>query len=174
MTRFLLNIGTALAVLAAPTVAAANDTLDVVAQFEIQGPEPSTSGYIFTRMGIAETLVNADANGTLTPGLATGGQASKDGLTWTFTLRDDVTFHDGTAMTTETVLNALEIARGKPGPLDDLPITGVSAEDGAITISLSEPVGALPAYLAYFRYQILAPDSYGPDGAGVAVIGTGR
>ena len=100
MTRFLLNIGTALAVLAAPTVAAANDTLDVVAQFEIQGPEPSTSGYIFTRMGIAETLVNADANGTLTPGLATGWQASKDGLTWTFTLRDDVTFHDGTAMTT--------------------------------------------------------------------------
>lgn len=62
MTKLLLNISTALALLAAPVAATANDTLDVVAQFEIQAPEPSTSGYIFTRMGIAETLVNADAD----------------------------------------------------------------------------------------------------------------
>ncbi len=173
MTKFLLNISTALALLAAPSVATANDTLDVVAQFEIQAPEPSTSGYIFTRMGIAETLVNADANGNLTPGLATGWSVSEDGLTWTFTLREGVTFHDGTEMTPETVLNALQIARGKPGPMNDLPIAGIAAGDGAITVALSEPVGALPAYLAYFRYQILSPASYGPDGAGVAIIGTG-
>lgn len=173
MTKLLLNISTALALLAAPVAATANDTLDVVAQFEIQAPEPSTSGYIFTRMGIAETLVNADADGNLTPGLATDWSMSEDGLSWTFTLREGVTFHDGTAMTPETVLNALEIARGKPGPLNDLPITGLTEGDGAILVSLSEPVGALPAYLAYFRYQILSPASYGPDGAGVAIIGTG-
>jgi peptide/nickel transport system substrate-binding protein len=173
MNRFLLNVTTAIALLAAPTVATANDTLDVVAQFEIQAPEPSTSGYIFTRMGIAETLVNADANGNLTPGLATDWSVSEDGLSWTFTLRDGVTFHDGIAMTPGTVLNALEIARGKPGPLNGLPITGITAGEGAITVALSEPVGALPAYFAYFRYQILSPDSYGPDGAGVAIIGTG-
>ena len=75
---------------------------------------------------------------------------SEDGLTWTFTLRDGVLFHDGTEMTAETVLNALDIARGKPGPLNDLPITGIAAGDGTLTVSLSEPVGALPAYLAYF------------------------
>lgn len=173
MTGSLLNISTALALLISPGLAAASDTLDVVAQFEIQAPEPSTSGYIFTRMGIAETLVNADAQGNLTPGLATGWSVSADGLTWSFTLRKDVIFHDGTAMTAETVLNALEIAQGKPGPLNDLPITGISAGEGAITVTLSEPVGALPAYLAYFRYQVLAPASYGPDGAGVAIIGTG-
>ncbi|WP_428929408.1 ABC transporter substrate-binding protein [Marinibacterium sp. SX1] len=173
MIRSLLATSAALALLAGPLTAQPDDTLDVVAQFEIQSPEPSTSGYIFTRMGIAETLVNADSQGNLTPGLATGWQVSADGLTWSFTLRDGVVFHDGTPMTADTVLNALEIARAKPGPLNDLPITGIAAGDGTIDVTLSEPLAAFPAYLAYFRYQILAPDSYGPDGAGVAVIGTG-
>ena len=173
MIRSLLATSAALALLAGPLTAQPDDTLDVVAQFEIQSPEPSTSGYIFTRMGIAETLVNADSQGNLTPGLATGWQVSEDGLTWSFTLRDGVVFHDGTPMTADTVLNALEIARAKPGPLNDLPITGIAAGDGTIDVTLSEPLAAFPAYLAYFRYQILAPESYGPDGAGVAVIGTG-
>jgi len=171
MIKPLLVTVAAAALLAVP--ARADETLDVVAQFEIQAPEPSTSGYIFTRMGIAETLVNADADGQLTPGLATGWQMSDDGLSWTFTLRDGVTFHDGTEMTAETVVNALEIARGKPGPMADLPIAGIAAEEGAISVSLSEPLAALPAFLAEFRSQILAPASYGADGAGVEIIGTG-
>ena len=173
MIRSLLATSATLALLAGPLAAQPDDTLDVVAQFEIQAPEPSTSGYIFTRMGIAETLVNADFDGNLTPGLATGWEVSEDGLAWSFTLRDGVTFHDGTPMTAASVLNALEIARSKPGPLNDLPITGITAGEGTIEIGLSEPLAALPAYLAYFRYQILAPSSYGSDGAGVAIIGTG-
>ena len=76
-------------------------------------------------------------------------------------------------MTPDAVVNALEIARGKPGPLAELPITDLAAGDGAITVSLSEPLAALPAFLAEFRAQILAPAAYGPDGAGVEVIGTG-
>lgn len=173
MTRPLFTAFAALAALVAPATAHPDDRLDVVAQFEIQSAEPSTTGYIFTRMGIAETLVNADADGRLTPGLATSWTASEDGLIWTFTLRDGVVFHDGTAMTADTVVNALEIARGKPGPLASLPIEDIAADEGKIVVALSEPLAALPAYLAEYRSQILAPASYGPDGAGVAVIGTG-
>jgi peptide/nickel transport system substrate-binding protein len=46
---------------------------------------------------IYDTLV-AQVPGTtkLTPGLATGWKKSPDGKTWTFTLRRNVTFHDGT------------------------------------------------------------------------------
>ena len=173
MIRSLISTVAAVALLAGPVLAQSGETLDVAAQFEIQGPEPSTSGYIFTRMGIAETLVNADANGQLTPGLATAWHASEDGLTWTFTLRDGVRFHDGATMTADAVVNALQIARGKPGPLADLPIIGIAAGDGEIVVSLSEPLAALPAFFAEFRSQILAPGSYGPDGAGIAIIGTG-
>ncbi|SFS69083.1 peptide/nickel transport system substrate-binding protein [Sulfitobacter marinus] len=173
MTKPFLKTALALACLALPTLAHADGTLDVVAQFEIQSPEPSTSGYIFTRMGVAETLVNANADGKLTPGLATSWEVSEDGLTWTFALRDGVAFHDGKAMTADTVVNALEIARAKPGPLRDLPITGMVANDGAVTITLSEPLAALPAFLAEFRSQILSPASFAADGTGVAIIGTG-
>lgn len=173
MIRSLFSATAVLALLSSPALAQADDTLDVVAQFEIQAPEPSTSGFIFTRMGVAETLVNTDPDGELTPGLATDWLVSDDGLTWTFTLRDGVIFHDGSAMTADTVAAALEIARAKPGPLKDLPITGIAAGDGALTITLSEPFAALPAFLAEYRSQILAPSSYAPDGAGVAIIGTG-
>ena len=103
----------------------ADDTLDVVAQFEIQSPEPSTSGYVFTRMGVSETLVDADAEGRLVPGFATGWEVGEDGLDWRFAIRSDVTFHDGSPLTPESVVNALEIARDKPAPLAALPIEGI-------------------------------------------------
>lgn len=159
--------------IAAAPPALADDTLDVVAQFEIQSAEPSTSGYIFTRMGVAETLTNADPGGVLTTGLATEWSVSEDGLTWTFTLREGVQFHDGTAMTPDAVVDALEAARGKPGPLADTPVTGIEAGDGTVVLTLSEPFAALPAYLAHYSAQILAPAAYGADGAGVEVIGSG-
>ena len=151
----------------------ADTTIDVAAPFEIQSPEPSTTGHIFTRMGIAETLVDADPQGQLLPGLATEWRVSDDGLTWRFALREGVRFHDGSDMTPASVVNALEIARDKPGPLGGLPVETITAEDGAVVFTLTEPRAALPAFLAESRAQILAPDAYGADGQAVAVIGTG-
>ncbi|WP_339692296.1 ABC transporter substrate-binding protein [Celeribacter baekdonensis] len=173
MTRPFLSRAAALLSLALPSLGHANDTLDVVAAFEIKAPEPATSGHIFSRMGVAETLVNADADGTLTPGLATQWRVSEDGLVWTFGLRKGVMFHDGTAMTADSVVNALTIARGKPGPLAGLPITALEAGEDEVILTLSDPMAALPAFLAEARSQILAPASYAADGAGVAIIGTG-
>jgi peptide/nickel transport system substrate-binding protein len=45
---------------------------------------------------VYDTLVWQDLNGEFVPGLAKSWEASDDGLTYTFHLRDDVVFHDGT------------------------------------------------------------------------------
>lgn len=161
----------ALQALALPGLAA--PTINVAAPFEIQSAEPSTSGHIFTRMGIAETLVDADPQGNLLPGLATAWQMADDGLSWAFTLRPGVLFHDGSPLTPQSVVQALEFARAKPGPVATLPIDAITATSDGIVITLTTPSAALPAYLAESRAQILAPAAYAPDGQARAVIGTG-
>ena len=163
-----LSLGVAM-----PAIAQAADTLAVVAPFEVLSAEPSTSGHIFTRMGIAETLVDADPEGNLLAGLATAWSVAEDGLTWRFTLREGVVFHDGTSLGAEAAANALEIARGKPGPIAGLPIADIGADGDALVVALTEPVAALPAFLAESRTQILAPAAYGPDGTASSIIGTG-
>ena len=46
---------------------------------------------------ILENLVFVEPGGTeLEPGLATEWSSNEDGTVWTFTLREGVTFHDGT------------------------------------------------------------------------------
>jgi peptide/nickel transport system substrate-binding protein len=45
---------------------------------------------------ICDGLIAQDYDGNYVPGLAKSWTISDDGLNWTFDLRDDVTFHDGT------------------------------------------------------------------------------
>jgi peptide/nickel transport system substrate-binding protein len=53
---------------------------------------------------IYETLVTTEEGGTeIVPLLATSWEPSEDGKTWTFQLRDDVVFHDGTEFNAEAV-----------------------------------------------------------------------
>ncbi|TDE24451.1 nickel ABC transporter, nickel/metallophore periplasmic binding protein [Vibrio owensii] len=53
-------------------------------------------GEIFAQNLIFEGLVHLGENGVLEPWLATSWSTSEDGKTYTFKLRDDVTFSDGT------------------------------------------------------------------------------
>ena len=48
-------------------------------------------------------LMRVSPDGTLIPDLASNYEISEDGLTYTFTLRDGLTWHDGAAVTTEDV-----------------------------------------------------------------------
>lgn len=52
---------------------------------------------------ILDPLVWQAPDGTFSPALAESWESSDDGLTWTFTLRDDVTFHDGNPLTADDV-----------------------------------------------------------------------
>ena len=153
---------------------AAKKPLKVVGQFEFHSLDPSRAGGLFTRLQVAETLVDADVRGALKPGLAETWAAAADGLSWTFTLRPGALFHDGTAVTADVAAAALNSAQGKAGtPLATVPLKAISADGSSVRVDLTEPFAPLPAVLAHTSTQILAPSSYGPDHTVTQVVGSG-
>lgn len=54
-----------------------------------------------------ETLVDLDDEGLPVPALAEGWSGARDGLSWTFTLRDGALFHDGSRVTSADVVRSL-------------------------------------------------------------------
>ncbi|KMQ75988.1 hypothetical protein [Marinobacter subterrani] len=105
--RFTLYLLTALlitpiitpAAFAQPTPA---NTLSIQAAFEFLSLDPSRSGYVFTRMQVLETLLNVDASGRLTDGLASEWRIREQGRAWELTLRPGVKFHNGSGQTRPT------------------------------------------------------------------------
>ena len=87
--------------------------------------------------------------------LASSWQAAPDGLSWTFTLRDDVKWSDGRALPPTTSLFTFNDIILKP----DLAATGrgnfsavhnvEAVNPTTVKFNLSRPFSALPSYLAY-------------------------
>ncbi|TAF84638.1 MAG: ABC transporter substrate-binding protein [Curvibacter sp.] len=145
----------------------------VSAPWEIGSLDPSKTGYIFTRLEVTETLVDVDASGQLSPGLATRWSVSPDQKTWRFALRLGASFHDGSAVTPEAVVRSLERALAQPGILKSTPIQRISVNNGDVQIELKQAFTALPAFLAHNNTQVLAPSSFAADGSVQAVVGSG-
>ncbi|UYG07110.1 ABC transporter substrate-binding protein [Halomonas sp. M4R1S46] len=151
----------------------ADDRLDIVAPWEINSADPSRAGHVFLRMQVAETLVDTDREGRLVPGLAQRWEPSPEGHRWRFVLREGVRFHDGSPLSAQSVVAALERAAARPGMLSQAPIEAIEADGQAVVLRLSRPYALLPALLAHSSTQILAPAAFDDDGDAVAVIGTG-
>ena len=82
-------------------------------------PATSYSNEVIAMHNIYESLTRYDsATGTVQPALATEWSTSEDGLTWTFTLRDGVTFHTGRPMDAAAAKAAIErtqtLGRARP------------------------------------------------------------
>ncbi|PRI12066.1 ABC transporter substrate-binding protein [Leucobacter massiliensis] len=93
---------------------------------------------------IFDTLVAQDKDGSYKPDLATGWEISDDGLTYTFTLREGVTFHDGTPFNAEVLKQNLDRPLNEP----DLATvsTGIAenvvVDDDTLEVHLSRPNAA--------------------------------
>lgn len=81
--------------------------------------DPSTeySNGVMVLQNVYETLTRYNPEtGGLDPVLATEWTSNEDGTEWVFQLRDDVTFHDGTQMTAQQVVNSfnrsMELGQG--------------------------------------------------------------
>lgn len=162
-----------LAILTSLSAWASERSLDIVAPWGIEKMDPAVSGYVFSRMRVAETLVDTDNQGQLAPGLAISWEVSADGLNWRFTLRENVLFHDGTEVNVEAVINSLEASMAKPGMLNTAPITHLEADGNSVVIELESAFAPLPAVLAHSSTLILAEASFAENGDVTQVIGSG-
>lgn len=124
-----------------------------------------TANNAFAIDKIFEPLLAFDAEGEIEPWLASDYSASEDGLVWTFTLREGVTFSDGTPLTPADVVYSLErhLEVGGPLPLG-APVTSVEAQgEDTVVITLSAPYTPFAAELAGFSNGILPADLGGVD-----------
>ncbi|RMB81501.1 hypothetical protein CTZ28_34410 [Streptomyces shenzhenensis] len=97
----------------------------------------------------------------IVPSLASSWKVSKDGLTYTFTLRDGVTFHDGTPLTAAAVAAAVErraSVDGGPAYMT-ADVTGVTTPDEhTAVLTLKAPDSAFLDYLASpFGLKLISP-----------------
>ncbi|MFG6595129.1 ABC transporter substrate-binding protein [Sulfitobacter sp. 1A13368] len=82
---------------------------------------------------VFESLTIVAENGEVQPNLATSWEVSEDGLTYTFTLAEGVTFHDGSTLDADDVVYSFDRAMGEDSvnPSKDIfePIESVKAVD---------------------------------------------
>jgi peptide/nickel transport system substrate-binding protein len=103
-----------------------------------------------------EPIMRVDKDYKLIPGIAEGFESNEDATVYTYKIREGVKFHDGTACDAEAVKwNYERQIAGNATP--DMPyaetifakVAKVEAPDATtLVITLSEPDGTLPTYLA--------------------------
>jgi peptide/nickel transport system substrate-binding protein len=112
-------------------------------------------GGIMVADAIYDTLTRPNAEGDYEPWLAESVEPNADYTQWTITLRDGVTFHDGSELTAEVVKNNLDAYRGQYPPRNPLlfafnfaNIASVDVVDPmTVSVTMHEPWVAFDAYL---------------------------
>ncbi|MFE6625406.1 ABC transporter substrate-binding protein [Streptomyces sp. NPDC057740] len=133
----------------------------------------SNDATVLSKVSVAEGLTALDKNGAAAPALAESWKQVNP-TTWTFELRK-ATFQDGTQVTAESVVNALDhagAAEPKPRVLSDVTLTAKADDADTVTISTKAADPVLPLRLASPALAVLAAKAYGKDGT-VSPVGTG-
>jgi peptide/nickel transport system substrate-binding protein len=114
---------------------------------------------------VYDPLVWLTPEGEFVPGLAEEWEVSDDGLTYTFHLRDDVTFHDGTPFNAEAVRFSLDRiadpdtksrkARGMLGPYDYTEVV----DDYTLRVHFKEPYAPFLTSLSTVYLAMVSPDA---------------
>lgn len=129
-----------------------------------------------------DSLVTLDADGTIGPWLATSWEASDDGLSYTFGLRDGVTFSDGTPFDAAAVcFNFDRIADPATGSLAAVGLIGPyksceATDDLTAVITLSAPFVPFLNGMSSSFMGMVSPTAVQEMGAAafaMAPVGTG-
>ena len=174
-----LALTAAMAVTAMPFGVSADETDKTIVRINMESEPDNLDPWLSAASdteavfhNVFEGLVLFDETGALIPGLAKSWDISDDGLTYTFHLRDDVTFHNGKAFSAEDVVYTYEALSGLGGeePLSSkfTNVTAINAiDDYTVELTLGE---ADAAFLQYTRVAVL-PKGYEDQSS--APVGTG-
>lgn len=122
---------------------------------------------------IQSTLITTDADLNFKNDLATSYEASEDGMTWTFQVRDDAKFTDGTPLTARDVAFTINGILGSEASECDMSMVkeAVAVDDATVVIHMEKPFNALLYTLAVVG--IVPEHAYG-DAYGDHPVGSGR
>ncbi|PZP95386.1 MAG: peptide ABC transporter substrate-binding protein [Variovorax paradoxus] len=148
--RSLIAIASLAATLLAPLSAQAQaSTLRVVPHANVTILDPIwTTAFVTRNHGymVYDTLFGTDAAGKVKPQMVDKWSMSKDSLTWTFTLRDGLEFHDGKPVTSEDVVASLKrwASRDSFGGVLARSVDSYATPDAkTFTIKLKAPFGVM-------------------------------
>jgi peptide/nickel transport system substrate-binding protein len=113
---------------------------------------------------IFEGLTRFGADGSILPALAASWEISDDGLTYTFSLREGVKFHDGSDFNADDVKFSLDRARADDSTNAQkalfADIASVDVVDPAtVKVTLSKPNGSFLFNMAWGDAVIVAPET---------------
>ncbi len=131
----------------------------------LEGSVPLIARHVFDTL-----LQYRDGSSDVEPGLATSWSVSRDGLSWTFRLRDGVRFHDGTPLTSRQVAESLDrivvpnhalapspnpgglrLLRGSPGVVKEI----LTPDSRTVQINLLLPYAPILSVLAHPVFSIV-------------------
>jgi peptide/nickel transport system substrate-binding protein len=138
------------------------DTLVIANAVKVDTLDPeanSVNESIWLDQNLYSRLLQPNATGTaLLPDLATSWDISSDGLSYTFHLRPDAQFADGSPVTAADVVYSIDRSRKFSGGWGFLltAVKTITAPDThTVTITLSQPHAPLLADLAMYAYSVV-------------------
>ena len=153
----IMKLGTALLASTCLFAGAHAATLDVAVDSSPAGLDPhlvtAFSSVVVIGDTIYEGLTAIAEDLSVQPGLAKSWEISDDGLTYTFSLHQNVTFHDGSALTADDVAasmrRVLNEEMGSPLASRISPITDITiVDDTTIALKLDAPFAPILTSLA--------------------------
>ncbi|MEM8823571.1 MAG: ABC transporter substrate-binding protein [Pseudomonadota bacterium] len=159
-------LAAAIALGALPAVA---QDLTIAATFgptaEVPDPREGYNGWMSNQMGVTETLMGIGYDLSLYPRLAEGIEQAGP-TTWRVTLREGLSFHDGTPVTAQAAVDAISAISAAEGPGSNarvaalMDLAGLSADgDRVIVFETNAPNAAFPFTLSDPGIAILGPSS---------------
>jgi peptide/nickel transport system substrate-binding protein len=156
-----------------PSAGATGNTLVIANAVKVDTLDPeanSVNESIWLDQNLYSRLLQPNSTGTgLLPDLASSWTISSNGLTYTFHLRPDAKFSNGSPVTANDVVYSIERSRAFAGGWGFLltAVKTISAPDQhTVVITLSQPHAPLLADLAMYAYSIVPESLVKAQGSG--------